>query len=331
VRAIAPEPPVADEPVSFEDLVADEGPEPSEPEPIAAAPAPAAAAAPLAAADTAEPEETFDLAAELSDVLDGDEPCVADTPDDGFEAIFREFKKGVRAQLSESDYEAHYDLGIAYREMGLLDDAVGEFGISVASPERQLSSLHMLGLCALDLGRPGDAVGHLEQALALPAVPLEQQAGLRLDLGRAFQAQGDLARARHAFEAVLAFDPDHQDVRERLAALDEPAGGEAEAGESAVETFESFDDLIAEAESALQGERRGEAEGDDSGDEPELAAEAVTELEPEPEPELEPDPDVEPEAACEPEAGAELEPEAEPEPSPDTPTPARRKRRISFF
>jgi tetratricopeptide (TPR) repeat protein len=173
----------------------------------------------------------------------------------------------------------------------------------------------MLGLCALDLGRPGDAVAHLEQALALPGVPLEQQAGLRLDLGRAFEAQGDLSRARHAFEAVLAFDPDHQDVRERLAALDEPSGAGAQVDEAAVETFESFDDLIAEAESALQGERRDEPEADAAGDEPELAAEAVAEL----------DADVAPDLDL------ELEPEPEPEPPPDPATPPRRKRRISFF
>lgn len=322
VVAPAPEPvhAVADDGVSLADLALEDEPEPAaapEPEP--------ATAAPEASADAAEPEESFDLAAELSDVFDGDEARGAEAADDGFEAIFREFKKGVRAQLSESDYEAHYDLGIAYREMGLFDDALGEFRISLASPERQLSSLHMLGLCALDLGRPGDAVAHLEQALALPNVPLEQQAGLRLDLGRAFEAQGDRARARHAFEAVLAFDPDHQDVRERLAALDEPSGAGAPVDEAAVETFESFDDLIAEAESALQGERRDEPEAGGANEEPELAAEAVAELEADVAPDLEPDP--EPESVAEP----EVEPVAEPEPARHPATPPRRKRRISFF
>jgi tetratricopeptide (TPR) repeat protein len=328
----APEPAfaVADESVTLDDLSLEDEPEPEpEPEP----PAAPAAAAPQASPDAAEPEETFDLAAELSDVFDGDEARGAEAADDGFEAIFREFKKGVRAQLSESDYEAHYDLGIAYREMGLFDDALGEFRISMASPERQLSSLHMLGLCALDLGRPGDAVAHLEQALALPGVPLEQQAGLRLDLGRAFEAQGDLSRARHAFEAVLAFDPDHQDVRERLAALDDPSDGPAEVDEAAVETFESFDDLIAEAESALQGERRDEPEADGADDAPELAAEAVTELEADGAPDLEPEPEADSAAEPEPEPAAEpeVEPAAETEPPPDPATPPRRKRRISFF
>jgi tetratricopeptide (TPR) repeat protein len=279
----------------------------------AAEPSPAQAEAP-AAED--EPGETFDLAAELSDVFDSEEPSTGDAVDDGFAAIFREFKKGVRAQLSESDYEAHYDLGIAYREMGLFDDAVGEFQISLGSPERKLSSLHMLGLCALDLGRAEEAVAQLEQALGLPAVPLEQQAALRFDLGRALEQQGDVAGARRAFEAVLGFDPDHQDVRERLAALDAgDAGGEPA---SELSSFESFDDLIAEAEAALDRPRAQATPEDDAADEPES------------EPELEAEPL---------EAEAELEPEPEPEPeppvrgrSPAEPKPlARKKKRVSFL
>lgn len=236
-------------------------------------PEPAEPPAPTAPLGAEADEATFDLAAELSDVFEDDAKgdSLSGVSDQGFEAVFREFKKGVREQLSESDYEAHYDLGIAYREMGLCEDALGEFRIALASPERKLSCLHMLGLCALDLGRPEDATSHLEQALALPGIPEPEQAALRFDLGRAFEARGDLARARAAYEAVSAVEPGYQDVASRLEALISgggASGGDARArgdGEEAVESFESFDDLIAEAE-AIMGEEDGDA-GDpgDSG------------------------------------------------------------------
>ena len=256
----------------------------------------------------AEAEATFDLAAELSDVFESEEKPDGAVTDDSFAAIFREFKKGVKEQLSESDYEAHYDLGIAYREMGLLDDAVGEFQIGLGSPERRFSCLHMLGLCALDLQRPADAVAHFEQALALPAVPLAQQAALRFDLGRACEAAGDRARARVAFQAVASVDPGYQDVAERLAALDE-GPGEGEAGP--VESFESFDDLIAEAEAALGGgaEEEAAASAPDEAETP-LEAEVLVEVEPEPEKRVEP----------------VRAPEEEPPPA-----PRRRRKKISFF
>jgi tetratricopeptide (TPR) repeat protein len=328
-----PEPTFAleDEPEQEEETQTSAPPPPAaapEPEP---APVAAAAAAPEQEEEEEEPEaedagETFDLAAELSDVFDRDEPSTGDPVDDGFAAIFREFKKGVRAQLSESDYEAHYDLGIAYREMGLFDDAVGEFQIALGSPERKLSSLHMLGLCALDQGRAPEAAAQFEQALALPAVPLEQQAALRFDLGRAFELEGNVAAARRAFEAVLGFDPDHQDVRERLAALD--AGGVAAADDSNpdLERFESFDDLIAEAEAALDTPRAGAATEPTPEDDGAIEAEALPE---EPALELEPEPDPEPEPELVPEPEPEPEPPARaPEPTPPKP---RRKKRISFL
>ncbi|MBW2235255.1 MAG: tetratricopeptide repeat protein, partial [Deltaproteobacteria bacterium] len=198
-----------------------------------------------------EEEATFDLAAELSDVFDESDESTASPEDSdaGFEAVFREFKKGVKEQLSESDYEAHYDLGIAYREMGLVDDAVSEFRIALGSGEHKLASLHMLGLCALDQGLPRDGAAHFEQALSLPAIPAEQQAPLRFDLARAFEAAGDIVRARTAYEAVIAADPNHAEAAECLEALAEVGAPAQE-----VETFESFDDLIAEAEAALAPE-----------------------------------------------------------------------------
>ena len=213
------------------------------------------------ARETTGPEETpFDLAAELSEAF-AEEPAADDArsaagTDDAFAAIFREFKKGVSRTLSEGDHETHYDLGIAYREMGLFEDAIGEFRVALESPKRRIDCLHMLGLCALDLKRPQDAVAHLEQALALPGVPELQQTAIRYDLGRAFESAGDAARARAAYQAVAEVEAGFQDVDERLARL--AAGGGAAEDELAddaslpevaprAEAFESFDDLIAEA------------------------------------------------------------------------------------
>jgi pilus assembly protein FimV len=223
--------------------------------------------APAAAADSSE---TFDLAAELRDVFEDEEESdpaatsgVLSTVEDGFAAIFSEFKKGVTATLSEGDYDTRYDLGIAYREMGLLEDAIGEFRVCLESPERLVQSLHMMGLCALDLSRPTDAVSHFEQALATEGLPGETRAAIGFDLGRAFEAAGDLGRAKSALDAVAEIDPAFPGLHERLATLAEetsgaaaaPAGEELEAlddvSEDALpagEAFESFDDVITEAE-----------------------------------------------------------------------------------
>ncbi len=263
------------------------------------APAPAAAAAPRLPNEPEAGEDTFDLAAELSDVFEPEDDAAAGAEvDDGFESVFAEFKKGVKETLSESDYEAHYDLGIAYREMGLLEDANSEFGIAMGSPERKVACLHMLGLCALDLGRPNDAVAHLQQALAEPGVPEEQQAVLRFELGRGFQAAGDRERALSAFEAVAAVDPEFQDVEARIRALRTGGGAEiTQPDEPALETFESFDDVIAEAEAVLSDD-----------DEAEVSAEPEEE-----------------------EAIAVAEPPSDDDTQSGISTPKKRRRKISFL
>ncbi|HME68986.1 MAG TPA: tetratricopeptide repeat protein [Myxococcota bacterium] len=248
---------------------------------------------PSSSAAASADESPFDLAAELSEVFADDDRRTSSTPgnlDDGFAAVFREFKRGVQRTVSQGDYETHYDLGIAYREMGLLEDAVGEFQLAMESPTRRMDCLHMLGLCAIDLKRSEEAVAHLERALSLPDVPDSQQVALRFDLGRAFAEMGDRVRARTAFETVAALDPEFQDVSDRLADLNEPdsstssedsdatsdllesLGGEDAAvspddesvGASNVsqENFESFDDLIAEAESELEPSTERQADAD---------------------------------------------------------------------
>jgi pilus assembly protein FimV len=195
----------------------------------------------------------FDLAAELSEALTDATPATragASTDQEGFSSLFSEFKRGVSRTLGEGDVETHFDLGIAYREMGLLDDAIGEFHYALGSAVRRLDALHMMGLCALDVGRASDAIGHLEQALASPDVPAERETALRFDLGRAQEAAGDRDRALDAFRRVAELDAEFQDVGARIEALllgpaatDDGDTSEAEGDE----VYESFDDLIAEA------------------------------------------------------------------------------------
>jgi len=316
----------------------------------------------------------FDLAAELLGAIDGQESgrfgvgAVGTTEEEGFEQVFAAFKQGVQQELGEGDIEAHYDLGIAYKEMGLLEDAIGEFQIALAGPARKLASLHAMGLCALELDRVSDAISHLEQALSLPEMPAEQQVALRFDLGRAYQQQGDLERARGSFEAVAAVDPDFGAVGERIADLDRCESSNAVdelAAEQEEEAFESFDEFIGGVEPQTEAERYESfddliSEDDDEDDElsePEPSLEEpepeAVEIEgvpvPEPEPEAveieavpvrEPEPEaveIEEVPAPEPEPEAvEIEevpapePEAaELEPEPAAKQPSRRKK-ISF-
>jgi tetratricopeptide (TPR) repeat protein len=323
---------------------------PPPPPPPAAAPKPAPKPAPTPLAAAAKPaappppapppaarvqaEDTapsfgdagdFDLAAALGE----GEPVgrtLAGTEEEAFEQVFAAFKTGVERELGEGDHEARYDLGIAYKEMGLLDDAIAAFQLAMKAPGRRLACLHMMGLCALDLGRAADAVGHLEQALSLPDLPAEQRVPLRYDAGRAYAAQGDVARARAAFEEVRAADPSFGDVAGELARL-----GKTKPGAARGETYESFDDLLESAPASAPAQPRYETFDDLFGDDDASADDggARADEEPEPEPDA---PPAEPEPEPTPPPRAPSRPPAAPAGAARAPAApeAKRKRKISF-
>jgi pilus assembly protein FimV len=322
-----------------------EAPPPPRPPPVAAAkPAPAPAPKPVPVAAAAKPVapplparvRAEDTAPSLGDVGDFDlaaalgegEPVgrtLAGTEEEAFEQVFAAFKTGVERELGEGDHEARYDLGIAYKEMGLLDDAIAAFQLAMKAPARRLPCLHMMGLCALDLGRAADAVGHLEQALSLPDLPAEQRVPLRYDAGRAYAAQGDVARARAAFEEVRAADPDFGDVAGELARL-----GKAKPGAARGETYESFDDLLEDAPAPAPAQQRYETFDDLFGDDADADdGGARADGEPEPEPD---DPPAEPEPEPTPPPRAPSRPPAAPAGAARAPAApeAKRKRKISF-
>jgi tetratricopeptide (TPR) repeat protein len=289
------------------------------PPPLAAEPEESVAAS----ADEDDPGDLFDLAAELRESMDDDAgegesgaPLAgAGTEVEGFASLFSEFKKGVSEVLGEGDVETRYDLGIAYKEMGLLDDAIAEFGVCVKSPERRIDSLHMLAVCALEAERAPDAIHHLEQALAGSDLPAIQRAGLLLDLGRSFAVAGDPRRARESYEEALELDPDLPGVSDLIAGLDELP--ETPAASDDTETYESFDDLIAEVQAETSASEAADAEGTfESFDDVISEVEAGF------------DEPAAPEAA-EPAAEAAVEAAAAPEPD-GKKKPRKRKKKISF-
>src|SRR5690606_14891558 len=92
----------------------------------------AAGAAPSA---LPEDDESFALAEKLAAEL-SDGPAEAGNDALDLDQVFAQFKRGVEAQIDDSDSETHYDLGIAYKEMGLVDDAIHEFTLARANPDR---------------------------------------------------------------------------------------------------------------------------------------------------------------------------------------------------
>jgi tetratricopeptide (TPR) repeat protein len=144
--------------------------------------------------------------------------------------VFEEF----RAELGEmggeeEDLETHYNLGIAFREMGLLEEAISEFQKVAKASERgrpfrySMQCFTLLGLTFMDRGQPSIAAMWYERALHLPGIEPESELALRYDLGVAQESAGEIEAALKSFFQVYAVNIDYRDVGERIAALQKPA------------------------------------------------------------------------------------------------------------
>lgn len=173
-----------------------------------------------------EEEQFFDLAAELERELAEDE-LVAEArgagrdegEEESIEELFREFQRGVAEQLSDEDYDTHFNLGLAYREMGLLDEAIGEFQLAVKSPALYLEAVSMIAACYVDKGLYDEAAGWYAKGLETPELPAEVEVGLHYELGRALEAGGSTASALAHYAEVLARNPSFRDVVSRVERL----------------------------------------------------------------------------------------------------------------
>ncbi len=205
---------------------------PEEEEQAIPAPAPPAktaahappALAPVAAAAEenlfADEDDFFDLAAELESELAEEEPLALSEEEQSLEEIFKEFKKGVEQQLDSEDYDTHYNLGIAYKEMGLIDEAIGEFQLASKDPRRAVECASMLGLCFLEKGMPQLAIKWYRKGLEMPEISEDEHTGLLYDLGSAYMEVGDTKNAQKAFMEVYGMNTNYRDVVKRIKQLE---------------------------------------------------------------------------------------------------------------
>lgn len=162
----------------------------------------------------ADEDDFFDLAAELEEEMEEEteEPVSLAEEEQSLEEIFREFKKGVEQQLDSEDYDTHYNLGIAYKEMGLIDEAIGEFQLASKDPKRAIECCSMLGLCFLEKGMPQLAIKWYLKGLEVPEIKDEEHVGLLYDLGSVYMEVGDTANAQKALMEVYGLNSNYRDI-----------------------------------------------------------------------------------------------------------------------
>jgi pilus assembly protein FimV len=142
--------------------------------------------------------------------------------------MFGELRQELEADPSTTtteDSETHYNLGVAFREMGLLDEAIGELQKVCQAVERGQSfpqvmqTYTWLAQCFLDKGVPEAAIRWYEKALQLPALDGETKTALHYEMACAYEAAKNKPLALKHFLEVYGSNIDYRDVAERIQAL----------------------------------------------------------------------------------------------------------------
>lgn len=169
-------------------------------------------------------QEFFDLAAELEQELlieEGRIPEQEGPPSDEqtLEEIVAGFRKGVADTLSREDYDTHYDLGIAYREMGLLDEAIGEFQLAAKDPRFLVECCSLLGQSFADKGFEELAIKWYQRGLESNRISEEDRMSLLYELGNLRMVSGHHDDARETFVEIYGINSNYRDVVAKLEEL----------------------------------------------------------------------------------------------------------------
>ena len=133
-----------------------------------------------------------------------------------FAVMLRKFKQGVSEHVDDEDYESHYDLGVAYKEMGLVDEAIAAFQRALRGTTRRPRTYEALGQCFLERGQHSVAMAVLQRAVEEGGIADEQLVGVYYLLGRTAEAMNQRDDAVRYYERVLAVDITFSDVADRM-------------------------------------------------------------------------------------------------------------------
>ena len=151
-------------------------------------------------------------------VVEEKEPTGDENAD--FQDMLRKFKQGVAQNVEEEDHESHYDLGVAYKEMGLLDEAIAEFQKALRGTQRRVRTFEALGQCFLEKGQLPVALTILQRALVEPGVGDDQLVGVLYLLGYASEGLKKYVEAKGYYDRVFAVDIQFRDITARLEAVE---------------------------------------------------------------------------------------------------------------
>lgn len=167
--------------------------------------------------DAEAPQGEFvDLAGELSEELGREADILPPNLEPEVQSLLHQLDQGIRNQLDVTDYETHYNLGIAYRDLELYDKAIEQFRLAANDATYRVRCASFMGLCYLAKGEPERSVEELLKGLAATEAGTEARWGVLYDLATAYEALGNARKALEALLTIHSEAPKFRDIRVRV-------------------------------------------------------------------------------------------------------------------
>ncbi len=163
-------------------------------------------------ADEPAREEYIDLKSIFGEELNTGTDESFDMNVAGLEDSINDLKANIQKEHDEQEYETHYNLGIAYKEMGLIPEAIKEFELAFQGNDRFQDASSMLASCYKENGVIDTAVEILQNALEDPRCKNENVIALKYELAALYEIQGGQDQAKALYEEIYLIDPKFRDV-----------------------------------------------------------------------------------------------------------------------
>jgi tetratricopeptide (TPR) repeat protein len=134
--------------------------------------------------------------------------------------LISEFNRGVEEHIGEDDYATHYDLGVSFKEMGRIDEAIDHFKKAAGGNRERLKAYELLGRCYIEKQDYANAVDYLKKGLSEEGFNQHEYLGLRYNLGITYEATGKVDEALKEYKAIESRDSQYFDVAERVKKLE---------------------------------------------------------------------------------------------------------------
>jgi tetratricopeptide (TPR) repeat protein len=130
--------------------------------------------------------------------------------------IVAEFTKALEEEVDQEDYESHFNLGIAFLEQGLIEEAIQELKLASQDEKRVVECYSVLSHCYRQKKDFQEAVKWVEKALKLSDKDSSQSFDLKYELASLYEELKETKKAINIYNEINKWNAEYRDVAKRI-------------------------------------------------------------------------------------------------------------------